>query len=162
MRIILILCFLLSSALFAAEPTAQIVKPKDMVPLILPRNPINRPPPQDIQKSIDTFFQTLQKGDVDVAFRDFLANSEHVQKKYDVNEFIAKTRQAFAFYGNAKGYELYDNHTVGSRMIYLTYFLYLKSIPLRWRIIYYAADPNDWKLINLSVDDLVDQSILSE
>ncbi|MFZ5805742.1 MAG: hypothetical protein ACOY3I_00840 [Verrucomicrobiota bacterium] len=135
---------------------------KNAAPLILPRNPNNRPPPSAISMQIEKFFIGLQQNRIDEAFQILLADSEYVQKKYQVDEFIAKTRKAVVIYGKINGYELYDNRPIGSRMVCLTYFVYLQSIPLRWRLIFYAADGKKWKLMDLSVDDLLAESIMAD
>lgn len=138
------------------------VKVRDTTPLILPRNPSNRQPPAEVSARIEKLFNAFQKNDVEAGFQGLFGDSEEIGRKYDVNDFIAKTKQAISLYGEAKGFELYDNRMVGSHIMYLTYFVYLKSIPLRWRFIFYNNDGTRWQLINLSVDDLLDQSLLAE
>ena len=138
------------------------IKPRDTMPLVLPRNPINRPPPASVHLQMEKFFAQLQQAKVDDAFKDLFKDAEQLQKRYNAEEFISKTKQALLVYGSVAGFELYDNRALGSRMISLTYFVYLQSMPLRWRMVYYAADGQNWKLINLSVDDLLDQSALAE
>lgn len=145
----------------AAEPVS-IVKPRDVAPLILPRNPSNRPPPPAVLAQIEKFFTTMQTKDIDGAFKEFLKDADELRRKYDVNDFIEKTKYANDMYGPVQGFELFDNKPVGSRIIYLTYFVYHKAIPVRWRFIFYAPDGTGYKLVNLSVDDLLDQSVLAE
>lgn len=155
----------LGTSLFAQTPSAVDagrLTPKSAVSLLLPRNPNNRQPPPEIGMQVEKFFVALSQDKVDEAFQFLLAKSEYIQKKYQVDEFIQKTKQAITVYGKLYGYELYDNKKVGSRLIVLTYFIYLKEVPLRWRLIYYAADSKNWRLINLSVDDLMDESLLAE
>ena len=145
----------------AVETDSSIIKPREAIGLILPKTPNQRPAPAYISAPVEKFFNTIQKGDVDTAFKDFLANSDHIHNRYDVDDFVAKTKYALSVYGAMQGFELYDNRAVGARLMYLTYFMHLKAIPLRWRFVFYAPDGQNWKLINLSVDDLLDQSILS-
>lgn len=143
------------------ESDSSVIKPREAFGLILSKNPNQKPAPSYISQPVEKFFNTIQKGDVDTAFKDFLANSDHIHNKYDVSDFVTKTKYALSVYGQMQGFELYDNRAVGSRLMYLTYFMHLKAIPLRWRLVFYAPDGQTWKLINLSVDDLLDQSILS-
>lgn len=156
-----LILFLLIMPLSAQEIEGPIT-PADTTHLVLPRNPTNRQPPMEINLAIEKFFVSLQREKIDEAFTELLSNSHHVQKKYNVEEFINKTKQALTVYGKLNGYELYDNRAIGSRVLYLTYFVYLDTIPLRWRFVYYSGDGESWKLINLSVDDLLDQSLLAE
>ncbi|MFH1066487.1 MAG: hypothetical protein V1746_01080 [bacterium] len=148
-----------SSSSSAKEPSVQ---PRMAASLILPRNPINKAPPAKVETQIGTFFDALKQDKVDTAFQDLLKDSEEIQRKYDTDEFVQKTKRAIGAYGNVQGYELYDNRAVGSRLMILTYFVYLQSTPLRWRFIYYNANNTAWKIINLSVDDLLSESILIE
>lgn len=160
-----ILTFPLLAASDSTAPATQpppLVKLRDTVNLVLPRNPSNRPPPMIILQPVEKFFTTLQKNDVDGAFKDLLADADELRRKYDTNDFIERTKSAALMYGPISGFELYDNHAVGTRIIYLTYFVYHKAVPLRWRLVFYSADGASYKLINLSVDDLLDQSILTE
>jgi len=146
----------------SSTPPPPLVKLRDTVSLVLPRNPSNRPPPVAIRQQVETFFSTLQKNDVDGAFKGLFADAEELRRKYNTDDFIERTKSASLMYGPISGFELYDNHPIGSRIIYLTYFVYYKAVPLRWRLVYYSADGIGYKLINLSVDDLLDQSILTE
>jgi len=158
--LILTLCLASLEALQAQE--TGLLKPRDAVPLILPRSAINRPPPPEIHVQTEKFFTTLQQAKVEEAFQEFLKDSDQLRKRYNVDEFVEKTKQALLLYGSVQGFELYDNKAVGGRLLNLTYFVYLQNMPLRWRMVYYSADGQVWKLINLSVDDLLDQSILAD
>lgn len=166
-QLLILLCVAaLGSTLIAApdttSPPPPLVKMRDTVNLVLPRNPSNRPPPAAVLQQVEKFFASLQKNDIDGAFKDLLVDADELRRKYDTNDFIERTKSASLAYGPISGFELYDNRPVGSRIIYLTYFVYHKAVPLRWRLVYYSADGLAYKLINLSVDDLLDQSILTE
>lgn len=157
-----LLCLMFLVTQTHAQKTQKNINARDVAPLILSKKPNKRPPPTEIGLQVEMFFIKLQQEKVDDAFKILLEKSAHIKKKYDINEFINKTKQAFKLYGKMNGYELYDNRSVGSRLVYLTYFIYLESVPLRWRLIYYSPNNRDWKLINLSVDDLLDESLLAE
>jgi hypothetical protein len=138
------------------------VRPRDVAPRILPRNPSNKVPPAPIQLQIEKFFLAIQSDKVDTAFNDFLKETEFSNRRDLVEGFVKDTKHALLLYGAMNGYELFDNRPVGSRLYLLTYFTYLKSKPLRWRMVFYSPTANEWKLINLSVDDLVDESLLAD
>lgn len=159
---ILVLGMMAGSVWGAAGDSTDKAAMRNPSLLLLPKRPQNRQPPPEIGLQIEKFFVGVSQDRVDEAFQGLLAGSEYLQKKYQINDFIQKTKQAISIYGKLNGYELYDNKKVGSRLMVLTYFVYLKSTPLRWRLIYYAADSKNWQIINLSVDDLLDESLLAE
>lgn len=153
---------LASSARSSSAGEQNMITPRMAASLILPRNPINKTPPAKVETQINAFFDALKQDKVDAAFQDFLKDAEEIHRKYDTDEFVQKTKRALGAYGNVLGYELYDNRAIGSRMMILTYFVYLQSTPLRWRFVYYNANNSAWKILNLSVDDLLSESVLFE
>lgn len=119
--------------------------------------------PPDVQLQVERFFLTIQQKQVDKAFDDLLKDNDRLKRKYNVSEFVSKTKQALELYGDMSGYELFDSRLVSSRIVVLTYFIYLDAIPLRWKLVYYTPGRSDqWRLINLRVDDLLDESLLME
>ena len=54
--------------------------------------------------------------------------------------FISKTQEAFGIYGALNDYEIYDNYSVGSNVIVLTYLSRHSVQPLRWRFGFYRPD----------------------
>jgi len=53
------------------------------------------------------------------------------------------------FTGKLNDYEIYDNYSVGSNVIVLTYLTRHDLQPLRWRFIFYRPD-KQWGLINMA------------
>ena len=65
---------------------------------------------------------------------------------------ISHTEETFGIYGALYDYEIFDNYSIGSNVLVLTYLTRHKEQPLRWRFIYYRAQKN-WKIINMGLDD---------
>ena len=68
--------------------------------------------------------------------------------------FVSKTQEAFGLYGPLKDYEVFDNYSVGSNVLVLTYLTRHDLQPLRWRFIFYRPD-KQWGLINMGFDDVL-------
>ena len=111
---------------------------------------------------MEKFFLSIQNKQVQEAYNTLMADSELESKDDQIRELITKTSNVLAEIGPLTSYELYDNRTAGSRMMCLIYFSYQAKKPLRWRVVLYAATPEQWRVINLSVDDLVAESLLGQ
>ncbi|MCE0499308.1 MAG: hypothetical protein LV481_15315 [Methylacidiphilales bacterium] len=131
--------------------------PRHIMPLTTNRNPNPIQPPPEIRERIDKFFDTLKGGDCVAAYDGLLAGTRldtQVDKKSD---FISRTQTAFGIYGKLTDWEVFDNYSVGSNVIVVTYLSRHPIQPLRWRFVYYRPDKT-WGLINIGFDDvLLDQ-----
>jgi hypothetical protein len=68
--------------------------------------------------------------------------------------FISKTQEAFGLYGGLTDYEIFDNYTIGSNVMVLTYLSRHPLQPLRWRFIFYRPQKT-WGIINMGFDDVL-------
>ena len=116
--------------------------------------PNAEPPPPEIAVPIAKFFNTLKSGDYANAYETFLAGSRLGQQKEKMSVFISKTQEAFGLYGALYDYEIFDNYSIGSNVIVLTYLSRHEVQPLRWRFIYYRAQ-STWTITNLGFDDVL-------
>jgi hypothetical protein len=126
--------------------------PRNIMPQTLNHKPNPATPPPEIAEPIDKFFRTLKNGDYQSAYDTFLAGTrlgEQTQKK---SAMISHTQEAFGIYGKLRDYEIYDNYSIGSNVLVLTYLTRHDVQPLRWRFIYYRPDKT-WGLINMGLDD---------
>ena len=128
------------------------VPPRNIMPVTINHkpNPVN--PPAEMAGPIDKFFKTLKAGDYPGAYETFLAGSRLGSQKEKMSFSISKTQEAFGIYGKLNDYEIFDNYSVGSNVVVLTYLTRHDLQPLRWRFIYYRAD-KQWGLINMGFDD---------
>jgi len=128
--------------------------PRNIMPLSINHKPNATNPPADIAGPIDKFFKGLKAGDYSGAYETFLAGTRLGEQKEKMSVFISKTQEAFGLYGKLNDYEIFDNYSVGSNVLVLTYLSRHDVQPLRWRFIFYRPDKT-WGLINMGFDDVL-------
>ncbi len=157
---------ILTSSLLAVpaskSPSTNVPKVTTLIPQLLPRNPSNKPPPAPVQKQLEAFFQGVQAGKVEECFKTLVASNPTLSDPAAVPEFVGNIRKGLEVFGPLQGYELYDQRTVGTRVIYITYLSYHPKKPLRWQFVFYTPIGADWKLLNLRFDDTVEQSLIPD
>ena len=144
------------------KATNDLPKVNTLIPQLLPRNPSAKPAPAAVQKKLDVFFNGIQAGKIDESFRTLVANNPSLSDPAAVPEFVENIRKGIEVFGPLQGVELYDQHPVGTRVIYLTYISFHTKKPLRWQFIYYMPVGAEWKLLNLRFDDTVEQSLIPD
>ena len=148
----------------ASTPTQTVpAPPRNIMPVGLNHKPNPTNPPGEIARSIDLFFKTLH-GDsatasdapdfYEKAYDTFFAGTALGAQKEKMSIFVSKTQEAFGLYGPLKDYEIFDNYSIGSNVLVLTYLTRHSMQPLRWRFIYYRPDKT-WTLINMGFDDVL-------
>jgi len=128
--------------------------PRNIMPLTINHKPNPTNPPADIARPIDTFFKGLKSGDYSSSYETFLAGTRLGAQKEKMSVFISKTQEAFGLYGKLHDYEIFDNYSVGSNVLVLTYLSRHDVQPLRWRFIFYRPEKS-WTLINMGFDDVL-------
>ena len=128
--------------------------PRTIMPMSINHkaNPTN--PPPEIAGPIDKFFKGLKAGNYADSYENFLAGTRLGAQKEKMSVFISKTQEAFGLYGKLNDYEIFDNYSVGSNVVVLTYLSRHDVQPLRWRFIFYRPDKT-WTLINMGFDDVL-------
>lgn len=129
----------------------------------LPEFPNRERPPKEVEANMGTFFLQIQAGQVQTAFTDLLKGSKIKNQDKYVPAFAQRLTEAMTEYGQPVQYELHDHLKAGKQIRLLTYFIYLKSEPLRCQLVYELSGPEKtakWSLINLRIDDLLDEAIL--
>jgi hypothetical protein len=138
----------------SATPPEAPSLARNIMPQTLNHKPNPTPPPAEIAGQIDKFFKGLKGGDYANSYETFLAGTRLGEQKEKMSVFISKTQEAFGLYGALNDYEIFDNYSIGSNVMVLTYLSRHPIQPLRWRFIYYRADKT-WGLINLGFDDVL-------
>lgn len=128
--------------------------PRNIMPMSLNHKPNPTNPPAEIAVPIDKFFKGLKSGDYANAYETFLAGTRLGQQKDKMSVFISKTQEAFGIYGALNDYEIFDNYSIGSNVLVLTYLTRHSTQPLRWRFIFYRPQKT-WGLINMGFDDVL-------
>jgi hypothetical protein len=128
--------------------------PRNIMPLSINHKPNPTNPPADIAVPIDKFFMGLKAGNYADSYETFLAGTRLGAQKEKMSVFISKTQDAFGIYGKLHDYEIFDNYSVGSNVLVLTYLSRHDLQPLRWRFVFYRPDKS-WTLINMGFDDVL-------
>jgi len=128
--------------------------PRNIMPVGLNHKPNPIAPPAELAVSLDKFFMSLKKGEYAPAYENFLAGTRLGQQKEKMSVLISKTQEAFGIYGAMNDYEIFDNYSIGSNVMVLTYLSRHSVQPLRWRFIFYRPDKT-WGLINMGFDDVL-------
>lgn len=128
--------------------------PRNIMPMSINHKPNPTQPPAELAAQIDKFFKGLKGGDYANAYETFLAGTRLGAQKEKMSVFISKTQEAFGIYGGLNDYEIYDNYSVGSNVLVLTYLSRHQIQPLRWRFIFYRP-AKTWGLINMGFDDVL-------
>jgi len=128
--------------------------PRNIMPMSINHkaNPTN--PPPEIAGPIDKFFKGLKAGDYASSYETFLAGTRLGAQKEKMSAMISRTEEGFGIYGKMNDYEIYDNYSIGSNVLVLTYLVRHDIQPLRWRFIFYRPDKS-WHLINMGFDDFL-------
>ena len=127
---------------------------RNIMPLQLNHKPNPTNPPAEIAGPIDAFFKGLKAGDYANAYETFLNGTRLGAQKEKMSAMVSRTEAGFGIYGKMNDYEIYDNYSVGSNVLVLTYLTRHDVQPLRWRFIYYRPDKS-WHLINMGFDDFL-------
>ena len=128
--------------------------PRNIMPMSLNHTPNATNPPAELAGPIDKFFKGLKAGNYAESYEGFLAGTRLGAQKEKMSVFISKTQEAFGLYGKLNDYEIFDNYSVGSNVLVLTYLSRHDVQPLRWRFIFYRPDKT-WSLINMGFDDVL-------
>ncbi|MEM9399226.1 MAG: hypothetical protein AAF984_03385 [Verrucomicrobiota bacterium] len=126
----------------------------------LPDEPITSQPPASAQIKLEKFFLSIQNRQVRQGFELLLEGTGLVQQPGTMDQFIGNIENAISEYGAMNAYELYDNRPLGLDIRLLTFIAFLRDEPLRWQFFYRVRSRNDWEIINLRVDDLLDDTLV--
>jgi len=137
----------------AAAPVQNLPAPPRMS-MASNHKPNPTAPPAEIAGAIDTFFKGLKAGDYANSYETFLAGTRLGAQKEKMSAMISRTEEGFGLYGKMNDYEIYDNYSIGSNVLILTYLARHDVQPLRWRFIFYRPDKS-WHLINMGFDDFL-------
>jgi hypothetical protein len=138
----------------AAAATAPPSPPRNIMPMSINHKPNPTNPPEEIAGPIDKFFKGLKAGDYANSYETFLAGTRLGAQKEKMSAMVSRTEEGFGIYGKMNDYEIFDNYSIGSNVLVLTYLTRHDIQPLRWRFIYYRPDKT-WHVINMGFDDFL-------
>jgi len=128
--------------------------PRNIMPWSTNHKPNPTNPPAEIAGPIDKFFKGLKAGDYANSYETFLAGTRLGAQKEKMSAMISRTEEGFGLYGKMNDYEIYDNYSIGSNVLILTYLARHDIQPLRWRFVFYRPDKT-WQLNNMGFDDFL-------
>jgi hypothetical protein len=139
-----------------ANPPTQVAPspPRNIMPQTINHKPNPTPPPPELAVPIARFFNGLKAGNYADAYETFLGGSRLGQQKEKMSIFISKTQEAFGLYGAMNDYEIFDNYSIGSNVLVLTYLSRQSVQPLRWRFVFYRPQKT-WGILNMGFDDVL-------
>jgi hypothetical protein len=137
-------------------PTVSAARalPRNIMPWSTNHKPNPTNPPPEIAGPIDKFFKGLKAGNYADSYESFLAGTRLGAQKQKMSAMISRTEEGFGIYGKMNDYEIYDNYSVGSNVLILTYLARHDIQPLRWRFVFYRPDKT-WQLNNMGFDDFL-------
>ncbi len=138
----------------ASSVPAVRAMPRNIMPWSTNHKPTPTNPPQEIAGPIDKFFKGLKAGNYADAYETFLAGTRLGAQKEKMSAMISRTEEGFGLYGKMNDYEIYDNYSIGSNVLILTYLARHDIQPLRWRFVFYRPDKT-WQLNNMGFDDFL-------
>ncbi|MFM8364776.1 MAG: hypothetical protein ACKOAS_06435 [Verrucomicrobiota bacterium] len=98
------------------------------------------------------FFEDLKADKLDAAYQGLVKNTVLSERAGTTDQLKEKTRSALDHFGPVKGYEIVENLQVGDSLFRYTCVSLNEDIPMRWRFYFYRS-ANQWKVIDLRVDD---------
>lgn len=98
----------------------------------------------------ETFFTTMQKGEINQAYTQLLAGSVILRDQPQALSILAnQTQSEFNLNGKMLGYELIDDDDYGQSLVRLLYLVKQENIPSIWELHFYK--PKDtWFLTGIT------------
>jgi hypothetical protein len=101
----------------------------------------------------ETFFQTVEKGQISLAYDQLFVNSSIPTSKPQAVQLLkTQTQNALTLYGNILGVEKIHEEKIGKSIIRLVYVLKLDVVPTAWEFYFYKPK-NIWFLADITFND---------
>jgi hypothetical protein len=109
--------------------------------------------PKKIDDHLKLFFSTLAQGKPEIAFFKLFDGTQFMREKALTEGFVQAAQKAGTDYGKIIDYQTVSVRGIGTRLLLVSYFVGYEQKTLRWQFLYAAPLGNEWKLLNLTVDD---------
>lgn len=103
---------------------------------------------------IDTFFQSLIKGEIEKSFRNLVSRSLIQSKPQELLFLIRQIKNALSIYGEILDYKHLDTRCLSERLCLTRYLSFSKNYPILWNFIFYKGQ-DEWVLLHVSFNDSV-------
>lgn len=111
--------------------------------------------PDPVAKEVSSFFETLQKNEVEKAYQLIMEGSPIGTTSQQVQNLMNQTKNAISLYGSFGSYEFLSTESIGTSVIRITYITKNQGYPLRWAFTYYKPGQS-WILIHVVFDDKIE------
>lgn len=108
---------------------------------------------QNPSQMVENFFKMIQKGQINQAYDQLLANSSIPTSKPQAVQLLkTQTASGLPLYGNILGFEKIHGEKIGQSIIRLVYVLKLDLVPTAWEFYFYKPK-SVWFLANIMFND---------
>jgi hypothetical protein len=146
-----VLLLLLAASAFPQKPSPfRPVEPVDT--RRTPGSETGLPP--RVEERVQTFFTALTTQTPEQAFFRLFEGTKFATEKDVIDAYTQATRNEIASSGKIKFFNHFETRKIGNRLILSTHIVEHERRLMRWRLMFYSPVGNEWKLINLKVDDL--------
>lgn len=110
--------------------------------------------PARVEERVQDFFSALTTQTPEQAFFRLFSGTKFATEKEVIDAYTTATRNEISQSGKIKYFNHFETRAIGQRIVLATYMVEHERRLMRWRLMFYSPIGNEWKLINLKVDDL--------
>jgi hypothetical protein len=110
--------------------------------------------PPRVDERVQSFFTALVTQTPEQAFFRLFEGTKFSAEKEIIDAYTKATRREIDASGKIKFFNHLETRKIGERLLLATYIIEHERRVIRWRLMFYSPVGNEWKLINLKVDDL--------
>jgi hypothetical protein len=104
----------------------------------------------------ETFFQTVEKGQISLAYDQLFVNSSIPTSKPQAVQLLkTQTQTAMTLYGNILSVEKIHEEHFGQSIVRLVYVLKFNAVPTAWEFYFYKPK-NTWFMVDITFNDQFD------
>ena len=123
------------------------------VVLLLASSTVFAQSPATPKVMVESFFDTMQKGNVSLAFDQLLSGSSIPgDKPQAVTALKQQTQAGLPLYGKILGYEVVHEEQLSQSVVRYVYFLKSEKLPTTWEFYFYKPK-SQWFLANILFND---------
>lgn len=106
-----------------------------------------------VSQAVHEFFQALGQNRITDAYTELMKESEMADDREQLELLHQRTREAIELFGPIRGYDFLGVDRVGNHLLRTNYLSLGERFPLRWRFYFYRVRDEQWRLIDIRVDD---------
>jgi len=110
--------------------------------------------PPRVEERVQAFFTSLTTQTPEQAFFRLFEGTKFASEKDIIDAYTEAARNEIGSSGKIKFFNHFETRKIGDRIVLTTHIVEHERRLMRWRLMFYSPVGNEWKLINLKVDDL--------